>query len=95
MVSSCGVIGRLNMVIFAGAYGNCFVTCQKKRAKFDQPGRRLGLSTMPEPACDRLISMEETWSIESLRDLHYRLRPDKQRSVRGFNPDFAEVSAGF
>ena len=32
-------------------------------------------------------------SSESLRDLHYRLREDKRRRERGFNPDMAEVSA--
>jgi hypothetical protein len=32
-------------------------------------------------------------STESLRDLHYRLRADKDRPTRGFSPDMAEVSA--
>lgn len=32
-------------------------------------------------------------STESLRDLHYRLRQDKQRVTRGFSPDLAEVAA--
>ena len=32
-------------------------------------------------------------SPESIRDLHYRLRQDKDRITRGFNPDMAEVSA--
>jgi hypothetical protein len=32
-------------------------------------------------------------STESLRDLHYRLRQDKERLGRGFSPDLAEVSA--
>jgi hypothetical protein len=32
-------------------------------------------------------------STESLRDLHYRLRPDKDRPSCGFSPDLAEVSA--
>ena len=30
---------------------------------------------------------------ESLRDLHYRLRQDKERLTRGFDPDMAEASA--
>src|SRR4051794_38735945 len=30
---------------------------------------------------------------ESLRDLHYRLRPDRERPGRGFDPDMAEASA--
>ena len=32
-------------------------------------------------------------STESLRDLHYRLRQDKERVARGFDPDLAEVTA--
>jgi hypothetical protein len=32
-------------------------------------------------------------STESLRDLHYRLRQDKERQATGFSPDLAEVSA--
>jgi hypothetical protein len=37
--------------------------------------------------------MEDIVSTESLRDLHYRLRPDNDRPARGFSPDMAEVSA--
>jgi len=36
--------------------------------------------------------MESIVSTESLRDLHYRLRPDKDRMARGFSPDMAEAS---
>lgn len=32
-------------------------------------------------------------SVESLRDLHYRLRQDKDRVARGFDPDLAEATA--
>ena len=32
-------------------------------------------------------------STESLRDLHYRLRPDRDRPSRGFSPDMAEAGA--
>src|SRR5262245_50209644 len=32
-------------------------------------------------------------SAESLRELHYRLRPDADRAARPFSPDLAEASA--
>lgn len=37
--------------------------------------------------------MEDNLGTKSLRDLHYRLRQDKQRACRGFSPDLAEASA--
>jgi hypothetical protein len=37
--------------------------------------------------------MESLMSSDSLRDLHYRLRGDKERPARGFSPDMADSSA--